>query len=334
MNKTSGTTALICNSNMFVPYVLTEVLSHIEEQFIIMSDIDNIIKTFQEINLSNAVVLRYYHPSKSTIIKARRKLLKQTSDLNIGRIVFFHAEFGGIINWFIKRKSKECDVYYCKIYNKVPYPRARRLRAFKYRIVNFLMSGVDAEILDQSPILIPSLKDSFFKAIKAKPYPIELDSEKNNLATAKLLRNLNNKAKIVLLTGSTVADGYVVKDEYIKKTDAIIEALGKENCIAKCHPRYNDVFSKELELEAIPSYIPGNLVVGFYDVFISNYSTLLVEAAVAGKIAISLADYFCQREEVQAKQIKAFFENRLQGKGVVYYPKTLKELIEIVESRT
>ncbi len=37
---------LICNSNMFVPTVLTEVLTNTEKKYIIISDTDNIRQFF------------------------------------------------------------------------------------------------------------------------------------------------------------------------------------------------------------------------------------------------------------------------------------------------
>lgn len=326
------TTVLICNSNMFVPYVLSEVLAHEDEQYLIMSDIDNMTRFFYEIKLPNAAILKYNHPTSfRKIFKSRRFLLRTTDKYNVERIVFFHTEFGGIINWYISKKAKDTEICYCKVFNSLPYPKARGIKAMYYWLSDYILHGVSMEILSRPPKLLPSLPQSFFKKVGAKAINIEIDYCKIKKVLADKFSEIVIDAKVVFLTGSTVSTGFVEEEEYTKKTNALIDAIGADMCVAKCHPRFKDVFGKELELKSIPSYIPGNLIIGSYEVFISNHSTMLVEAAIAGKTAISLIDYYHQTSEDKIDQIKSFYNERLEGRGKIFYPKSLEEVLGIIK---
>ena len=325
-------TALICNSNLFVPYVLSEVLEHGDNHYLIMSDVENLVCFFSEMKLPNAMVLRYAQPTWSTLLHARREILARTGKYNIRKVIFFHTEFGGIVNWFLQRISKHVEICYCNVFNNLPYPKARGLAAWKYWLVYRIVFGSDMDILQAPSRFCHSVPERFYKKIGATPVKIEVDQETINNRFRQCFPEIGSEAKVVLLTGSTVAMGYVEKSEYIEKTDALIEALGIQNCVAKCHPRFNDVFSKELELPAIPSYIPGNLVIGNYDVFIGNHSTLLAEAAIAGKLAISLLDYYHPVNILQPSTFKTFLQDRLGGRGTIHYPKTVDEITELIKN--
>ena len=332
IESTKRTIAIVCNSNLFVPYVLSEILTHNKEQYLILSDIDNIERFFYEACPDNAVTLRYYQPVGKRIWESRRKLIESTDKYNICKIIFFHAEFGGIINWFLLRKSKSVDICYCKVFNKQPFPKAHGFKALKCWIFNWLLNGASMDILINNDQMFPSLPDSFFKKIKSSPYKVNVNDDIINAFLSNKLKFVNNSARILLLTGSSVAAGYVEESEYTSKTDALIEAIGKDHIVSKCHPRFSDVFGKEKELVEVPSYIPGNLIINYYDVCIGNHSTMLIEAAIAGKIAISLLNYYYQ-ENKQKAALKTFFDDRLQGRAKIYYPTTITEVLNLISSR-
>ncbi len=325
---------LICNSNMFVPYVLSEVLMHKDESFLIMSDIENMVRFFNEMSLQNTAVMRYFQPSSRTIIKSRRELLQQTGKYDIQRIVFFHAEFGGIINWFLKKQARAgVKIFYCKVFNSLPHRKVLGLKALKFKFSYLLLNGVDVDVIGGGSRFIPSLPQRFYKSIEAEPCTIKIDYDAIKHCFSQHFPDVCCAAKVVLLTGSTVSMDIVSEDEYTCKTDALIEAIGKENCVAKCHPRFNDVFGEERELRTIPAYIPGNLVIGYYDVFIGSQSTLLVEAAIAGKLAVSLLDYYSLKDVSQGDLVKAFFRDRLAGRGVIHFPKTVEEMMDLIKTK-
>ena len=327
-------TALVCNSNMFVPYVLSEVLNHNEVPYLIMTDIENIRAFFLNMDIPNAKLLFYEQPrSIKHIISAHQRLWKSTKQYNITKVVFFHTEFGGIINKFILKKSKEAEIDFCKVFNSLPFEKAHSLKAFKYKLIDFLFNGVRMDILDQTNMFVPSLPYSFYKQVKARYLSMDIDYDKINHLLSGLLGQDSTNRRIVILTGSNVSSGIIPKDEYISKTNALLDAIGVDACISKCHPRYNDLFGKELELPSIPSWIPGNLIIGNYDVFIGNHSTMIAEAALGGKLAISLLDYYQQSEGME-KQMKAFLEDRLDGKGVIHYPHTVNDILKLIKNKS
>lgn len=59
---------LICNSNMFVPGVLTTVLKNPEIYYIIYTDQYGIEKFLQELSLQNTIILRYPNNYKLALV--------------------------------------------------------------------------------------------------------------------------------------------------------------------------------------------------------------------------------------------------------------------------
>lgn len=83
----------------------------------------------------------------------------------------------------------------------------------------------------------------------------------------------------MLVSGSVVADNLVSKEDYENIINEIIDFVGTENATIKMHPRFDDMIGKEQELNEMPKYIPGNVIIDAFDIYIGYYSTLLVEAA-------------------------------------------------------
>ena len=106
---------LICNSNMFVPTVLTEVLTNTEKKYIIISDTDNIRQFFDFLALPNVIYKHYgFNPKKDGrfgFIRKKNELLNYVFQYEIDKVVFFHAEFGAMANWLISQLSKKIKRY-------------------------------------------------------------------------------------------------------------------------------------------------------------------------------------------------------------------------------
>lgn len=328
------TVLLICNSNMFVPVTMTEVLSHPENQYIVISDTDNIQQFFQFLSMQN---VKYYHygfnpqqEGRFSFIKKKKDLLKYVSQFNICKVVFFHAEFGGMANWLLEKLSKRIPIQYCKLYDSIPAPKAPlSSKSLKLKISERLYWGQKMDILEGVSTLFPSLPESFFRKVRAQINKMPVDNLLISSFLSNKLREFNIKGKYVLLTGTTVHDGWYSEEIYTSFINELIEVLGQENVVSKCHPRYHELFGKECNLTQIPSYIPGNVLIDSFDYYIGLDSTLLVEAARAGKIAISYIDWL-HPDEQKCKVLHAFFENRLQGKGKIFFPTSMEEFKKIL----
>ena len=186
------------------------------------------------------------------------------------------------------------------------------------------------DILDLGTCLKPSLPTSFFKLVNAQIISIKVNQYLVTKELNSFISSLQIKAKYILLTGTVVKCGYVNAERYTKGINEVINLLGINNIASKCHPRFANFYGKEFQLKQIPHYLPGNLIINQFDVFIGYESTLLVEAAIAGKIVISLLDYFMPTNEEAQKNWHSFLDNRLNKSGVIYYPKNISELKKII----
>ncbi len=336
MRKTTIGSLLICNSNMFIPTVLTEVLSHSDKHYLVISDTDNIRKFFEFLALPNVIYKHYgFNPKQDGrlgFIRHRNELLNYVSQYEIGRVVFFHAEYGAMANWLIERLSKTIPIQYCKLYDAIPVPTV----PFSLRKVKMILSerihwGQKMDILSGVTTIFPSLPESFFRKVKAEVIKMPIDNDLISSILLGKLKAFNIKGKYVLLTGTAVHNGWYTEDIYTLFINDLIDVLGLERVVSKCHPRYQELYGKERELSQIPSFVPGNVLLESFDYYIGLESTLLVEAAKAGKVAISYIDLLRPNEQ-RCKSLHAFFENRLQGKGVIHFPTSLTELRECVGS--
>lgn len=325
---------LICNSNMFIPTVMTEVLSHLQEHYLVISDTKSITKFFEFVSLPNIDYIEYGQlDNRFDFIKKKKKLMSQVQQYEIGEVVFFHAEFGAMANWLIKKLSHSLPIKYCKIYDSIPAPRSKKWKiVFLTKIRERLMWGVAVEVLEGSAYPLPSLPPSFFKKVKAATIQLPIDNKLVTDYVSEKLGSMNLNAENVLLTGTIVADGLADASFYTKLTNKVIDTVGAENLVSKCHPRFKDLYGKEQDLPQVPSFIPGNVLMDSYNVFIGYESTLLVEAAVAGKKSISLMHFLQVKDEVK-QRLFDFFDSRLQGRGKIFFPNTLEELETLVKSK-
>lgn len=321
---------LICNSNMFIPTVLSEVLSHPTKQYIILSDTPNITKLFSLLNIGNVIYSEYHVNYGRHIYREKKRLLGFLSNYKIKKVIFFHTEFGGIANWLIKELSKNISICYCKIYDSMPMPREKSFfKRSKIQLQEFLYWGVKVEVLnDFRPY--PSLPKSFYKNVKAEEISIPIDMKIVSSYVTKKLGLSGINGEYVILNGTAVTGKLYTAERYEMFINEIIGIIGKEHVISKCHPRFNDLYGIERELKQIPSYIPGNILIDYFCCFIGFESTLLVEAAVAGKIAISLIDMLKPEEDIRLK-FHDFFDSRLMGRGKIYFPTSIDDLKQIVK---
>lgn len=328
--KKENVIALVCNSNMFVPYVLTKILENQRTHFLVLSDTENIAKLFHQLSLPNISFYKYEVKGHSDIIACKKRIMALFKEYEFIKLIFFHAEFGELINWFIKKASKKTPIYYCKIFEPLPYPKARFFKALRPKMKQYLYWGVNMDILDTGTNLKPSLPTSFFKSINVQNINIEINHSLINKELNTFLKSLHIKANNILLTGTVVKCGYVNSEEYTKGIDEIIDQLGIDNIVSKCHPRFSNLYGKESQLTQMPHYLPGNLIINQFNIFIGYESTLLVEAAIAGKLVISLLYYFIPTNKSTQENWHSLLNNRLNGRGIIYYPQNIYEFKEII----
>ena len=327
-------TLFVCNSNMFIPSVLTEILDKPDNSFLVLSDIESIQRFFSYLDLPN-VAFKFYgwDKRKDGIFALRRKkndIIQFISGFDIKRLVFFHTEYGDMANWLIDKLSKTIPVKFCKIYDRIPSEIAPlSIRSLKLKLVHLLLWGQNLDIC-KAPYLFPALPASFYKKIKSETICLPVRKNTISAYVSKKLQDLNLTGKYVLLTGTAVQNDWYGEKQYTEFIDTIIYSLGLDNVVSKCHPRYNDLYGLEKNLRQIPSFLPGNLLLDNYEVYVGIESTLLVEAAQAGKKAISIIDWL-ESDEEKVKKQHEFFDSRLGGNGIIFYPKNMEEFLGIIK---
>ncbi len=326
---------MICNSNMFVPIIMTEVLMHVKKRYIVASDNAGIIRFFTEMDIPNVVIIQYQQPARWDIFKSRKRFVEDFFSYNIVEVYFFNITYGGIINWLILKLSRTAKVYHCKADEILYFPNAEILFDFEYRIKQWLHYRVAMDKYNPGTGKQPALPVSFYRKVKA----IFITKPINHKIIEEYIENKLNKNGLhkgyMLLTGSTVNFFPISSEDYAKDISAIIDSIGTDKLVSKLHPMNTerDLYGREKDLKQIPDYIPGNILIDFYDVFIGYESTLLIEAAVTGKMVISLVYLIHMNNSNISEIVYEVTMARLANRGTIFFPKTLEELKSIINNQ-
>lgn len=315
--------AIICNTNMAVPSVLSLVMENPAVRFVILSDTQNIITFLNSIQLNNCNIIKYNNYSRFFSYAPKKELIKAMRAYNVKQVYFFHFDYGSLANWYLKKISRKSRVYFCYLYDRKPYKKLFFKECYKLKLLEFLHYGIWMDYHDEK---IPSAPPSFYRKINAETIKIDVKQDCIKSAVERLLP-ISNKGKVVLLAGSILSRNVVDKDEYSNKINELIGLIGVDKVVVKCHPRFDDMSQEEKGLEQISSFIPGNLLVYYYDIFIGYDSLLLVEAAHAGKKAISLINVFDGKDVILKNNSIRYLEERLEGRGEIGYPNSVSEAI-------
>ncbi|MBV3867591.1 hypothetical protein [Phocaeicola coprocola] len=321
-------TLLICNSNLFVPVILTKILSNQEETFLVLVDQDCFKNLFEFLCLQNVILIITRNPSIKQIYSTKKALLKQLNKYKITDIIFYHNEFGDISNWVIHKLSSKAQIYHGNIYDSLPYPIIYNFKGLKLKLKHQVLYHTNIDPKYNGNRFIPSLSKKFFQ----NNHVHNIQCISNLTIINKYLNHKLNidQNKILLLTGSVVASHQIDEQTYTQYMNNIISTIGENRILSKCHPRFNDLFGQECKIQQIPSFIPANLILNNFEYFIGYNSTLLVEAAIAGKKAISLIDLIPAINPQTPQSWHTFFTNRLQKDYTIYFPKTIEELLSYI----
>ncbi len=323
---------IFCISNLFVPATLT-LLKKKKEKFIIYTDQEGIFKFFENLNFDHVDL--YYNPeiilakNLASILDLEKRKLKVLSDLQLyscTQLYFFHNSFGNFENWLIRKLSKNSKVFHIPVFNELPGHPKMDLTGLKGKIISNLFFSFNSQPIWTGERSIFKMKDSFFRSVNAMQIQIKPDNEFIQKIIDQKFQF--GKKNIVLLTGSVVELGRVEEQEYIKKINTLISAIGEHNILCKPHPRFPNRFGLEKNLEIIPSYIPANVLIKKFPTFIGYNSGLLSEACNENALSISLIEYF----GITSLELKDKYQKYLKKNvhtGEIKFPKTLKELVTL-----
>lgn len=329
---------ILCNTNLSVTTVVTQLFSNKTEQFIVFTDQNNIFSFLKLLQIPN--VRLYYIKSSYNIRriynlfiakKQIKKFFNHYSDIK--KVHCYHQAFGGIFNWIITYAYQQgIIIEYNRVLSNQEYPEAKfSIKKIKIWFVYKVLFQTDVFILDRgNNTLMPKLHQLFYKRNKINECAIEVDNAIIKKVSQLVIQRLGlslNESSIVYLSGSVIATKQVSLNEYTKKITTLIESLNKSTVICKCHPRFTDEIIEEQKLLHIPAFIPMEFLLPYFNVFIGYNSTILCKVAKSNKIAISLLDYFIPISKERRDLWYKYF-----GDAKVLRPKTINEIKDIIYS--
>jgi hypothetical protein len=141
-----------------------------------------------------------------------------------------------------------------------------------------------------------------------------------------LLPTIPKEKSILVLENSRLS---MNRDGYLKLLDQLCDALKGYKLYFKNHPGSDTLVGKENEMEVIPSFISGNLLVRKFSCIMGVDSALLGEAAHMGTLAISLSKIYQMDQSFIDAQKRNY---DIIGGGDVRSPQTIEELQAIVKN--
>jgi len=329
---------IFCLSNLSVPTVLSLCIE--QQAFVIYTDQPNIEQFFTELFGKSKVKFipspPIIAPNLSLFVgyKKMSKYKKQLlSILGVPKdeiIYFFHNAFGYPASWWIQKVSKSNIIYYKPDVDVSMWKLKLTITSVLHVLyIKFLWSITTAPMWSGNRYFF-KVTERFLRknGITVLDDITIKSSEIKNLVSAEFsIQGM----QILMLSGDTVANKLVEEQEYILKNDLIIEQLGAEKISIKVHPRFVFLYSKEEKCAAIPSYVPANVIMDSFDVFIGYSSAVLFEAANKRKVAISLLDVFIPMVEERRESYRKYLTDNLAAGRKIFYPKSVKELVAIIK---
>lgn len=326
---------LLCNTNLAVTTVVCQLVKQPDKNFMVFTDVKNIYTFLSLIAPSNMelhfIESNYGLLSLWGLLKKREEIKTLVSKKEINNVYCYHQAFGGFYNWIISYCHKRgCKITYYRLLDNLVLPQAKGLGAFKLKMIYRLIYSTDIVVLERgNSLILPKLSTAFYQKNEINEERYLVDEEVLEKISQIVLSNLGltiNKHAILLLTGSVIDTGQVTIQEYSQKIKDLIQHVGSNHIVAKCHPRFNDETEDEKKLAHIPSYIPMEFLLGHFRVYIGYNSTILKIAADKGLTAISLVSYMVPVDEERRDNWYIYF-----GKSNIIYPRSVFEILNVIK---
>lgn len=323
---------LLYNTNLATLSVITQLET--KEKIVVITDQNNIVELLNLLNYDNVELLfmrsGFTFSQLPDLVVSKKKIKELFVKYTFSDLIFYHQAFGGFYNWIISYAHKKgVNISYHRVVKKVEGANAYSIRALKCRLTYALLYQTKVKnIKNGRGDFTPKLSDHFFEINKVKEKWAECDKKCISSVGNRIMSKLNIPLcanKVLLLTGSVVSTNRVGIDNYTRKMQELICAIGPENIVCKCHPRFNDEIDLEKRLAHLPSFIPMELLEDLFSVYVGFASSVLINVAKHGKTSVSLINYF----EIADKDLKASLGAYLEGSGVIFV-ENLLELKKII----
>lgn len=323
---------LLFNTNLATRFVLSQLEKG--EKTLVLTDQENIRLLMEVLNYDH-VILHYLRSNYSffdliQLHKAQNTVKRLFEENDIDELVYYHQAFGGFFNWIITHAHrKNLRIVYQRVLRQLEAPPYKGPKAWKCKLANKILYSTDVDPIDTGAHHpIPSLSRNFIQKMAIIEEIGSINSHAVSEVGRKLFATINisvTDKTVLLLTGSVISTGQVEEKEYKEKIKMLIESIDPSNIVCKCHPRFNDETDLEKSLPHIPSYIPMELLTSFFSIYIGFGSSVLIDAARNGKLAIALSDYFQSVNPHRRMALHEYFVG-----NSVKFIKNLKELYLLI----
>ncbi|MEJ8764197.1 hypothetical protein WKU26_12455 [Phocaeicola sp. HCN-40430] len=319
---------ILFNTNMAINTVLSQIST--KEEYIIFTDLENIETFFNFIQFNNIQLFKikntYGWKNLISLYQSKSWIKSFFKKYKIEEIIYYHQAYGDFFNWIITYANKQnIKITYNRVLKDISYPRLHSIWGYYVWIKYKFLFNTEVIIQNRgNQVIFPKLSQSFFKKNKIQEQSFTIDYQALKKISEKLYRQLNlniTSNSVLLLTGSVIASKQVDINEYTNKTKLLIEKIGKNHIICKCHPRFSDEIREEKELPHIPNFIPMELLLDFFPTYIGYNSTILAQADKLNKTSISLIDFYTPINKERKDQWYNYFNNTN-----IKYIKNIQEL--------
>lgn len=335
----SKKTIIFCISYLEIKSTLQLIHQYGENNVIIVTYIENIEKFIELVHPDISILFyspvpytptirNYFRSQKSK--KQWKTYFERIFDYDI---YFSHVAFGVFESYLIRLLSLKNNIYY-KPEVKENFNQNRSIKA---RIIQFYIKwqfGVEVISGIHNNIFIPVLSKIFITSVNAKHYKLQDNwTSINDDINSKI--NIRNK-RVLILAGGIVDGGSVNVLEYEEKTNKLIrqlmECYGIDELCVKKHPRFDDLWSIENDLDEIPSFIPAEFIVDHFELIIGYSSVVLFRAANMGKKVISTIKYYEPLQKNIVTESMSYFEVNLHKGRKIEYINSVNDLLQSLES--
>lgn len=335
-------TIIFCVSHMYVPATL-EIISW-EKDFCIYTDLKSIYTFFSKMYPEKKVFWDNNKKGGSTLynitwgaMKDKKRKKNFFDKLSFDKLVFFHEGDVPQANWLIKRiyRRQKPNVVYMPVqrtfYFDAHYEEPFSLKRLGLKIITFLEWHYWSHYYLHLNRLHLVMDKSFFKSIKAEA--VEWVPQNNSIID-EIDKRLLPKEKypetsIAWIENTLTGWGANWNESsYLKIVDKALDNTNERKIFFKGHPDHAKKYGRENEMEEIPAFIPGSLLLKRFSCYIGAVSALLYEAADAGTPTICLLKLIDMDEEKRADMV-AFMKEHNDS---ILFPETLDEFGAILNN--
>ena len=330
---------IFCLSYLSVPTTIS-IIESSDDDFLIVTSNKTLVTFFKRLYPSEKIFLLQPIPLLSKfpvktirnlyfIYKYKKEVLKKFEHYQDAKVFFFSVAFCELESCIVKMLSENNVIYYKPAASIRHLTADESIQAKIGKWLRRLIYSVDFIPLLGSNLRYYGLNDTFLRETRAVDFNIDVDVGSTSLKIIDSLEEIKS-SKVLILCGETVGKSVEVS-EYISQMDTIITSLvekfGHESLAIKAHPRFPQYYSKEDTLKKIPSNIPANLIIGYFDIIIGYSSATLTEAAKMGKKCISLLKMM-QPIDINVRDHFIEYLNN-NSEHSVHYPKNVTDFIAL-----